>query len=181
MMDNQFRQHPLVVSESDLIGCSCDGEHPIPTATIYSGADACEVLAEDCSALYGVQPVLLISDPETDLVAGKSLLAALQQRQVNLEHHPLDTNPSATDTLVEKIQLASRDKVLIISVGSGTINDLGKFAADRSVDEWLHLKHRCDQGQRGQADLACGTAETNLCYPASDSAGTAEAASGRVL
>jgi len=137
MMDNQFRQHPLVVAESDLIGCSCDGEHPTPTATIYSGADACEVLAEDCSALYGVQPVLLISDPETDVVAGKFLQAALQQRQVNLEHYPLDTNPSATDTLAEKIQSASRDKVLIISVGSGTINDLGKFAADRNgIDYW---------------------------------------------
>jgi len=135
--NKRLRQHPLVVVESDLIGCTCSGEHPTPAATLYVGADTCQVLAEDCSALYGDQPVLLISDPETYQVAGKALLVALQQLQVNLEHFHLRSNPSATDALVEKIQAISRYKALIISVGSGTINDLGKFAAERNgIDCW---------------------------------------------
>jgi len=136
-MGGPLRQHAPVVTAEDLVGCTCGGEHPTPAVTLYSGGDACRVLAEDCSAWYGKQPVLLISDPETDLVGGKTLRAALSRQGVNLHHYALETNPSATDTLVAKIEAASRDKKLIISVGSGTINDLGKFAADRNgIDYW---------------------------------------------
>ena len=137
-MSKPRRLHPLVVSAAEgLSGCTCGREHPVPTATLYSGADACQVLAEDCSARYADQPVLLISDPETELVAGQELRAALQRRRIKLEHYLLASNPSATDSLVEKIQSASQGKALIISVGSGTINDLGKFAADRNrIDYW---------------------------------------------
>ena len=137
-MGKQLRQHPLVVSaETGLSGCTCGGEHPTPAASLYTGDDAARVLAEDCSAVCGNQPVLLISDPETAAVAGDAVRYELQQLQVNLHHYSLATNPSATDSLAEKIQAASQDKVLIISVGSGTINDLGKFAADRNgIDYW---------------------------------------------
>lgn len=137
-MDDQARQHPFIVDPTTyLADCTCGKDHPAPQVTLYSGADACQVMAEDCRAVYGRQPVLLISDPETDLVAGKALRDELQKHQVNLEHYFLESNPSAKESLVDKIQAASKDKGLIISVGSGTINDLGKFAADRNgMDFW---------------------------------------------
>jgi glycerol-1-phosphate dehydrogenase [NAD(P)+] len=134
----QLRQHPPVVSaENGLSGCTCGKEHPTPAVTLYTGADACLVLAEDCSACFGAQPVLLLCDPETAAVAGNALRAELEKSQVKLTYYLLESNPSASDQLVEKVQAASHDKALIISVGSGTINDLGKFAADRNgIDFW---------------------------------------------
>lgn len=137
-MAERSRQHPFVVSsENDLAGCTCGGEHPPPSVTLYSGADACRVLAEDCAALYSEQPILLISDPETAAVAGNALADQLQKLKVKLDCYLLQSHPSATDRLVEKICAASQDKTLIISVGSGTINDLGKFAADHNdIDFW---------------------------------------------
>ncbi|HEY5674319.1 MAG TPA: iron-containing alcohol dehydrogenase [Malonomonas sp.] len=137
-MRKPLRQHPPVVSaENGLIGCTCGKPHPTPAATLYRGADACQVLAEDCAACYGSQPVLLLCDPETAAVAGAALREQLLKCQVNLEFSLLESNPSATDRLVEQVQAASRDKALIISVGSGTINDLGKFAADHNgIDYW---------------------------------------------
>lgn len=137
-MSGPKHQHPYVVpTESCLAGCTCGQRHPTPETTLYSGSDACQVLAEDCCSLYGNRPVLLICDPETDTVAGRRLLLELEQRKVNLQLYRLGPNPSATDALVAEIQAASRDMALIITVGSGTINDLGKFAADRNgIDYW---------------------------------------------
>ncbi len=68
----------------------------------------------------------IASDPDTNRVAGKKLREQLQLCQVSQEHYLLERNPVATDYLVEKIETACHDKELIISVGSGTIDDLGK-------------------------------------------------------
>lgn len=137
-MAGKVREYPYIVNpETCLAGCTCGNEHPAPLVTLYSGADACRILAEDCRALYGNQPVLFLSDPETDVVTGAKLRQELEKAQVSLEHYFLESNPVATDQLVEIIQATSRDKVLIISVGSGTINDLGKYSADRNgIDFW---------------------------------------------
>lgn len=132
-MVSKARQHPPIVDpQTCLAGCTCGQPHPAPQTTLYSATDACEVMAADCRAIYGRLPVLLLSDPETDAVAGKRLRQELEQAQIALEHYFLPSNPVATDQLVEKIQAASRDKALIISVGSGTVNDLGKYAADQN-------------------------------------------------
>ncbi len=137
-MDRELRQHPPIVNpDTCLEGCTCGSEHPTPRVTLYSGADACKIMAKDCYALYGNRPVLLISDPETDAVAGREVRQEMTKNEVELEHYFLESNPVATDYLVEKIKIASHEKALIISVGSGTINDLGKFAADRNnIDFW---------------------------------------------
>ncbi|MDT8421764.1 MAG: iron-containing alcohol dehydrogenase [Desulfuromonadales bacterium] len=137
-MGHQVRQHPRIVDPATLLAdCTCGGRHPEPLVTLYSGADACRILAEDCREVYGRQPVLLLSDPETEGVAGRALRDELQANQVSLEHYLLAPNPSATDALADQVQRASRGKVLIIGVGSGTINDLGKFAADlNGIDYW---------------------------------------------
>lgn len=132
------RQHATIIDQdSSLLGCTCGKGHPAPLVTLYAAADACSVLAEDCAALYGNRYVLLLSDPETDAVAGKSLRGELRRCRVFLKHHLLPRKPVATDSLVEMVQAASKDAALIISVGSGTVNDLGKYAADRhGIDFW---------------------------------------------
>jgi glycerol dehydrogenase-like iron-containing ADH family enzyme len=126
-MKSELRQHPPIVNPSSCLdGCTCGREHPVPRVSLYSGEDVCHILAEDCLASCGNLPVLLLSDPETDVVVGRQLREVLQQAGVALEHHLLESNPVATDRLVQTIEPVCHDKVLIISVGSGTVNDLGK-------------------------------------------------------
>jgi glycerol dehydrogenase-like iron-containing ADH family enzyme len=126
-MKSKLRQHPPIVNPSSCLdGCTCGREHPAPRVSLYSGEDVCQILAKDCLASCGNRPVLLLSDPETDVVVGRQLREALQQAGVPLEHYLLESNPVATDHLVETIEPVCHDKVLIISVGSGTVNDLGK-------------------------------------------------------
>jgi glycerol-1-phosphate dehydrogenase [NAD(P)+] len=131
-MKSKLRQHPPIVNPSSCLdGCTCGREHPAPRVSLYSGEDVCQILAEDCLASCGNRPVLLLSDPETDVVVGRQLREALQQAGVPLEHYLLESNP------VETIEPVCHDKVLIISVGSGTVNDLGKYVADRKgIDFW---------------------------------------------
>jgi glycerol-1-phosphate dehydrogenase [NAD(P)+] len=137
-VNSEAQKHPTIVDpQTYLAGCTCGNQHPTPQVTLYSAMDASKVLAEDCQAIYRNRSVLLLSDPETDAVAGAKVRQELEQAQVSLEHYFLPSNPVATDHLVEKIQTVSRDKALIISVGSGTVNDLGKYAADQNgIDFW---------------------------------------------
>ncbi len=133
-----LHEHPHIVNlETYLDGCTCDGEHPAPLATLYTGADACLVMAQDCRAIYGDRPVLLLSDPETQAVAGAELQRFLEAENVNLTTMLLALEPVADDVTVEKIRAISKDMALVISVGSGTISDLGKYPASEDViDFW---------------------------------------------
>ncbi len=137
-MSAAIRNHPRIVDpEICLAGCTCDSEHPAPQVTIYSGRDACQVLAEDCRAIYGDRPVLLLFDPETYAVAGADLQQRLQAENVNLISHQFDSNPVATAALIETVRAHTKDVALVISVGSGTINDLGKYSASEDhIDFW---------------------------------------------
>ncbi len=137
-MNKKIRNHPRVVDpETGLAGCTCDFEHPAPQVTLYSGEDAAQILAEDCRAVYGDRPVLLLFDPETYTVAGADLQQRLQAEGVNLTSYQFDSHPVATAALIETVRAHSKDVALIVSVGSGTINDLGKYSASEDhVDFW---------------------------------------------
>ncbi|MDX2494916.1 MAG: iron-containing alcohol dehydrogenase [Desulfuromusa sp.] len=137
-MLSKLRQHPHIVNpETYLAGCTCDGEHPAPQVTLYSGKDASQILAEDCRAIYADRPVLLLSDPETYAVAGADLQRRLQAEKVNLTSYQFDSYPVATATLIETVRAHTKDVALVISVGSGTINDLGKYSSSEDhIDFW---------------------------------------------
>jgi glycerol-1-phosphate dehydrogenase [NAD(P)+] len=113
--------------------------HPTPTVSLYAGADACQVLAEDCRVGYSGRSVLVVSDPETDAVAGRALRGEMQRARVNFEHLLLESRPLATDQLVERLVAVAKGKALIIGVGAGTINDLAKSAAQRSFCDYWSL------------------------------------------
>ncbi len=137
-MSIEIRQHPRIVdAETCEKGCTCGGEHPAPEVTLYSGEDAAQIMAEDCRAVYADRPVLMLSDPETHAVAGEELENQLRTVGVNLATHQFDSNPVATAALIETVRAIGRDKALIISVGSGTVNDLGKYSAsEEQIDFW---------------------------------------------
>ncbi|MCD6186782.1 MAG: iron-containing alcohol dehydrogenase [Desulfuromusa sp.] len=137
-MSAAIRNHPRIVDpETCLAGCTCNSEHPAPQVTLYSGKDAGQILAEDCRAIYGDRPVLLLFDPETGAVAGADLQRHLQAEKVNLTVYQFDSHPVATAALIETVRALSKDVALVISVGSGTINDLGKYSASEDhIDFW---------------------------------------------
>ncbi|MGW8193910.1 MAG: iron-containing alcohol dehydrogenase [Desulforhopalus sp.] len=132
------RQHAAIIDpHTCLAGCTCGRDHPVPRTTLHASPDACRVMAEDCREVYGSRPILLLSDPQTDGVAGGDLRRQLRKSRVSLDHYLLESNPVATASLVDKIQSVCNDKQLIISVGSGTVNDLGKYVAERlGIDFW---------------------------------------------
>lgn len=137
-MSEVVRNHPRIVDpEICLSKCTCGGEHPAPGATLYCGEDACRVMAEDCSAIYGNQRVLLIDDPQTHEVAGAHLYRQLQALGVDVKRFSLPEEPHADDVTIEKVRAACQGAGLVISVGSGTINDLGKYSAHHEqIDFW---------------------------------------------
>jgi len=137
-MSTEIRNHPRIVdAETCLAGCTCGGNHPAPEVTLYSGADAAQLMADDCRAIYADRPVLLLFDPETYAVAGADLEKRLLAAGVNLTTHQFDANPVATTTLMETARALDDDVALIISVGSGTVNDLGKYSASEDqIDSW---------------------------------------------
>jgi len=137
-MSIEIRQHPRIADAKICEqGCTCHGEHPAPEVTLYSGENAAQIMAEDCRAVYGDRPVLMLSDPETHAVAGAELETCLQTAGVNLETYQFDSHPVATAALIETVRGVSGDKALIISVGSGTVNDLGKYSASEDqIDFW---------------------------------------------
>ncbi len=130
--------HPLIVDpEICAAGCTCGGEHPSPGATLYSGADACRVMAEDWRSCYGEQPVLLLYDPQTGAVAGTELQRRLQDFGVEVKRFVLPEEPHADDLTVAQVRKACTGVGAVISVGSGTINDLGKYSAfHEQLDFW---------------------------------------------
>ena len=137
-MRAELRNHPHIVDmETYLSGCTCAGEHPAPAVTLYTGADACQILAADCRAVYGDRPVLLLYDPETYAVAGAELQQCLNAENINLSSYQLASNPVATASLIETVRSLTQDIALVISVGSGTVNDLGKYSCSEDhIDFW---------------------------------------------
>lgn len=132
------RTHPRIVeAETCLSGCTCGGDHPAPDVTLYSGEDACQIMAEDCRAIYADKPVFLLYDPQTGAVAGIELQKQLRVAGVNVIPFVLPEEPSADDKTIDKVREACRDAALVISVGSGTVNDLGKYSAfHEEIDFW---------------------------------------------
>jgi len=137
-MIQPVQTHPRIV-EMDIYrsGCTCGGEHPAPQVTLYSGVDACRVMAEDCRDIYKDKPVFLLFDPQTGAVAGEELLTQLQRCGVRVLPCRLPEEPLADDVTVDRVRAACRSCCLVISVGSGTINDLGKYSAfHENIDFW---------------------------------------------
>jgi glycerol-1-phosphate dehydrogenase [NAD(P)+] len=117
--------------------CDCGGKHTIPTVRVASGVDAYPVLAEDCTRAFSEGSVLLLDDENTHQAAGEAVLELLEKGSVACQPVTLPGDPVATEELAERICDLSAGHSLIIAVGAGTINDLGKYAGDkRAIPFW---------------------------------------------
>ena len=130
-------KHLLVDSEKCEALCSCGNRHLIPSVEMYSGKDAYAVLARDCEKTYAKESVLLIDDENTHRAAGALVQELLEQHSVSHKKITLPGDPVATEELADRIYDSGAGHSLIIAVGAGTINDLGKYVSDkRGIPYW---------------------------------------------
>jgi glycerol-1-phosphate dehydrogenase [NAD(P)+] len=130
-------RHLIVTPEKCEALCDCGHKHDIPSVKVVSAKDAYSVLAEDCVKTYAKESVLLLDDENTHLAAGASISELLEKRSAKCKLVTLPGDTVATDELADQIHDLSLGHSLIIAVGAGTINDLGKYVADkREIPYW---------------------------------------------
>lgn len=129
--------HPIIDPERCAALCDCGRCHSIPPIMIVESANAYAELARDCSEAWPDDRVLVLDDENTHLAAGARVCELLQERSVPLKVVTLPGGPVTTEELAGQIQELSTGHSLIIAVGAGTINDLGKYVADqRQIPYW---------------------------------------------
>ncbi len=130
-------RHLIVDAKKCKALCSCGYEHKIPSVKVVSTEDAYSVLAKDCAKIYAKESVLLLDDENTHLAAGALVSELLEKRSLAYQLVRLPGDSVATDKLAEQIYDLSTGHSLIIAVGAGTINDLGKYVSDkRGIPYW---------------------------------------------
>jgi glycerol-1-phosphate dehydrogenase [NAD(P)+] len=131
------KRHLIVDGKKCEALCSCGNPHKIPSIKVISEEDAYSVLAGDCVKTCGKESVLLLDDENTHLAAGASVSELLEERSVAFKPVTLPGEPAATEELAKQIYDLSIGHNLIIAVGAGTINDLGKYVSDkRGIPYW---------------------------------------------
>ena len=117
--------------------CDCGNKHETPSVKVVSAEDAYDLLASDCVKAFAKESVLLLDDENTHLAAGAKVSELLKKRFVEYKLVKLPGDPVATEKLADEIYDLSIGHSLIIAVGAGTINDLGKYVSDkRGIPYW---------------------------------------------
>ncbi|MCJ7498682.1 iron-containing alcohol dehydrogenase [bacterium] len=137
-IDNKHLPKRMLVSSKKCESlCNCGHKHEIPSIKVVSDKNAYDLLARDCVKTYAKESVLLLDDENTHLAAGALVSELLEKRSVVFKPVTLPGDPVATDKLADEIHDLSIGHSLIIAVGAGTINDLGKYVSDkRGIPYW---------------------------------------------
>jgi glycerol-1-phosphate dehydrogenase [NAD(P)+] len=144
-----YEQQIRCASPAELAGvdflCACGRRHAVDIATIRVGSGTAEALlahlkTHHASLLQGTrpdrQPVVLVSDTQTAIAQADDLSNSLPVEGLTLLRytfrteagHPLVPEEAAIGALLTALP---RDTAMIVAVGSGTINDICRFVADR--------------------------------------------------
>lgn len=117
--------------------CECGRTHRVPTREVLLGSGVVEGLADVADRYTRGGGVAVIADPNTWEVAGRRVAALLARHtpaQVVLAPLQAGHDLKADDRSLERLCAAIPQADLLVSVGSGTINDLTKLAAtDRGI------------------------------------------------
>ena len=131
-------QKSLVVEPQKILRfCTCGQSHPTMEVRYYIGNDAFDLLADDARRFLLQGSALVLSDENTHTAAGASVAARLKVEAVRHRVLTLPAGVRATEAQAQKVADASRGHDLILAVGAGTVNDLGKYAAGkRGIPYW---------------------------------------------
>lgn len=121
----------------DLLGtsfeCACGRHHDVPTKQLFYGNDALTDLPSFAESVSESKTCLVIADVRTYEVAGRRVEEVLKKNGANVQHLILPDNggesPVTDDKTRDFILAHAPAADLILAVGSGVINDLGKWLA----------------------------------------------------
>ena len=125
-MDGQFRL-------GGSFKCSCGRTHEVPVRSFYYQKDAIEKAPDILATSLGGQPLgksVVVADERTFRICGQRVAARLSCKSLIVPDGP-GKGPVCDDStcLWLKQQLSRTTPQLVVAVGSGTINDLCKWAA----------------------------------------------------
>ncbi|MBU3179810.1 sn-glycerol-1-phosphate dehydrogenase [Clostridium psychrophilum] len=116
------------------LDCECGKPHSISLKKVLIKKDAIEKLPEILAEL-GYKKVLVIADTNTNKVAGNKVEEILTKQNVNFKkyvYHVEDTDLIPNEESIGKLMIqVEKDTDIIVTVGSGTLNDLAKFVSYR--------------------------------------------------
>lgn len=116
-----------------------DGRYPDPDGAGYLGVSIRSVVIDDSLAGQEIDLVrraglsgrlAVVTDPDTRDALGARVLDALANA-ADVESVVLDRRPHADEATAESLESRTRHCDALVAVGSGTINDLCKYAAAR--------------------------------------------------
>lgn len=118
--------------------CSCGKNHNIFIPQIFSGAGATNNLSKILSD-FGAKKIFLISDVNAFEVHGEKILDVLSRSNVAVvkcifQNRDLKPNDTAVGNAILHFQ---KDCDVIISVGSGVLNDIGKIVSAVSGKKYV--------------------------------------------
>jgi len=113
--------------------CPCGRRHEVLLRRVLAGPGAVEGIAGLVRELAAPgAPVLLLADPDTRDAAGRRARDLLVRAGLPVEELLTGREPHCDDVTLETLAAGVRDApALLVAVGAGTINDLGKLLAAR--------------------------------------------------
>lgn len=114
------------------IACRCGRQHRLEPCRVVVGRGALDALGELVPGPGG--PALVISDRNTHDAAGARTARALRGEGWTVREAVFEASPHADEAALASLEERARDgspPAVVVAVGSGTMNDLGKEIAGR--------------------------------------------------
>ena len=124
----------IALKRESLLGlsfdCECGKTHEVPVKKVLIEYGAVEKIVELIKSLGLSGQIFLLSDEITNKIAGKKVEGLLTHAGFKVDSFILKGHPVADDRTAKLVENAcGSDNKIIVSCGSGTITDLGKWAA----------------------------------------------------
>lgn len=120
--------------------CSCGQVHELATREILLGDNVSAAIPERIRAEHGERTVVwVLSDQNTEAAAGAALKRALHGLPLAEEVLPAAPRPECNQEQIDRLVVRAREASagLVLSVGSGTLCDLGKEVSTQlGVPNW---------------------------------------------
>ena len=130
---NEILNLPINQMPGLTFSCSCGRTHSFPMEYFSFGPGVLPEAA-DAAALHPDAKIFLFADENTDRIAGQTVRKILEEAKRDVQYYvfPSEKNHDLfpDETSLRRILInMRRDTGLLIGVGSGVINDLGKYAS----------------------------------------------------
>lgn len=115
----------------DKVSCECGREHTVPLKHVLVKRNAIEMLPEFISE-FNCKKAFLIADPNTFCAAGERVSAVLEKSGISYNKYLYPTGDIEPDEDAVGSAVMHFDKTcdIVIGIGSGVINDIGKILAN---------------------------------------------------